>query len=428
MNRCKRERGTGLGTILVALTFIGLYATLATSCQTHESGVEPEAQAQATSRATGARLDEQQLSGVGLETLWFNPPPSAEHPVTSAYLVHDGLYLATQPIQGVPGKLKKISRDDGMTAWYYDLDGLLADAPTVHRYPARQPGTYDELFIVVNDIVHCLGLDHGDLLWKRPTTFTISTSVVANEERIFAGSENKRAYGVMKNQPVVDWTHLTGGFVEADPVTDGASVYVGSNDGSLYRFSGAAGWREGYSWEFATGARIASAPVLFAQWVLVGSADYKLYCLNSADGSLVWEFLAESAILDSPVVYSFRPGQEFAYCIATDRQATGETRTLFAVRMGVRGGTEVWRFDGARKVVSIGKRNLYVLTDAAHERGARALVALDVLTGKESFRLDVDPDFRFVPTNLADHGRNQKERGRIYLVGGDGAVQVIGER
>ncbi len=426
MNRCTREIGTRLRIILFAAACVCLHAMLASSCQTHERGVDADVQAQATKRVVGARLDEQDLAKVGLETLWYNPPTADEHPVTGVYLLDDGLYLATQPIRGMPGKLKKLLRNDGMTAWYYDIHGLLADSPTVFRYPSRQPGTYDELFIVLNNTVHCLGVEHGDLLWKLLTNFTIATSVAASANRFFAGSENKRVYGVEKNHGMIDWTHLTGDFVEADPASDGAAVYVGSNDGSLYRFSAVAGWREGFSWEFATGARIASAPVVFAKWVLVGSADYKLYCLNAADGSVVWEFLAEAPILDSPVVYSYRPGREYAYCIATDPQRAGEMRTLFAVRM--RGGVEAWRFEGVRKVVSIGKKNLYVLTDVAGSGGQRALVALDALSGKEQFRLDVDSGFRFVPVNLADHGRSPVERGRIYLVGGDGAVQAIAER
>ncbi len=412
--------------IVFAVACVCLPAMLASSCQTHERGVDADLQAQATKRVVGGRLDEKDLARVGLETLWFNPPTAGEHSVTGAYLLDDGLYLATQPVRGLPGKLKKLLRNDGMTAWYYDIEGLITDSPTVFRYRSPAPETYDELFVVVNDTVHCLGLEHGDLLWKRRTNFTIATSVAATEERFFAGSENKRVYGVKKNQGMLDWTYLTGDFVEADPASDGIAVYVGSNDGSLYRFSALAGWREGFSWEFATGSRIASAPVLFANRVLVGSADYKLYCLNAVDGSVVWEFLAEAPILDSPVVYSYRPGREFAYCIATDPQRDGATRTLFAVEM--RRGIEAWRYEGVRKVVSIGDRNLYVLTDVAGSRRQRALVALDVLSGKERFRLDVDEGFRFVPVNLADRGRSPNERGRIYLVGGDGAVQVIGER
>lgn len=428
MNRSKRERRGGRPAPPFAAVCAALWVMTAASCQTHESGVEPESRAEARMRGVGTRLDEEVLSEVGLETLWFNPPPGGEHPVTGAYLADDGLYLATQPVRGAPGRLKKLSRDDGMTSWYYDLDGPLNDPPTVYRYaPASaQPGTSNELFLVVNDTVHCLGLEHGDLLWKRATPFTISTSVAANEQRIIAGSENKRIYGVLKNRSVVNWTYLTGGFVEADPVAQGSSVYVGSTDGTLYRFSGAAGWREGFSWSFQTGARIVAAPVLFGQWVLVGSADYNLYCLNTGDGSVVWKFLAEAPILDIPVVYSLRAGQEFAYCVTTDKQRGGETRTLFAVRM--RDGREQWRRDGVRKVVSFGERDVYVLSDPATSGGDRVLLALDAASGRERFRLDVHPGFRFVPTNVADHGRNRKERGRIYLVGGDGTVQAIGER
>ncbi len=421
MNRCDKERRTGFGAISLAVAWAGLFALFTSSCQTHESGLSGEGQAQAVRRSTGVRLDESVLSNVGLETLWFNPPEVGEHPVSGVYLLDEGVFLATLPVRSVPGRLQMLSRNDGMAVWYYDLDGPLRTAPSSFRYPTRGPGTYNELYVVLNDTVHCIGLEHGDLLWKRPASFTISTSVEADEHRYFAGSENGRVYGVLKNQSIDDWTYLTGDYIEANPVVGRPNVYVASTDGGLYKFSNSSG---DLSWQFHTGARVTSSPVLFAQWVLVGSADYKLYCLNVNDGSVAWTFLAEAPILDSPVVYSFRAGQEFAYCIATQKKRQGEKRTLFSVRM--RGGQEQWRVEGVRKVVSIGARNLYVLTDSS-SGGERALLAIDVLTGVEQFRLPVDRRFRFIPTNLSDYGRS-RERGRLYLVGSDGSVQAIGER
>jgi hypothetical protein len=107
-----------------------------------------------------------------------------------------------------------------------------------------------------------------------------------------------------------------------------------------------------------------------------------------------------------------------------DRNPRGVKRTLFSVKL--LNGEEQWRLEGIRKVVSMGKKNVYAINDPAPGE-ERFLIAVDVLTGKESFRIPVK-GFHFIPANLADNGRNQKERGRIYLVAEDGTIQAIGER
>ena len=74
-------------------------------------------------------------------------------------------------------------------------------------------------------------------------------------------------------------------------------------------------------------------------------------------------------------------------------------------------------------MVSIGRDTLYVLKDGPE----RTLLGLDVATGKEKFSIPLQ-GFNFVPTNESDHGRDKKQRGRIYLVSASGVIQAIGEK
>jgi outer membrane protein assembly factor BamB len=99
-------------------------------------------------------------------------------------------------------------------------------------------------------------------------------------------------------------------------------------------------------------------------------------------------------------------------------------RTLFSVKL--RDGQEAWRREGYRSVVGIGKKSVYAINDPG-AGGSRFLVALDVLTGEEQFRISID-GFDFVPLNSADSGRDPNQRGKIYLLAQDGTIQVIGER
>jgi hypothetical protein len=86
----------------------------------------------------------------------------------------------------------------------------------------------------------------------------------------------------------------------------------------------------------------------------------------------------------------------------------------------------LWRREGLRRVVALGRASVYALNDPKRGEG-RALVALDILTGEEQFRLPLE-GFDFIPHNSADHGRNAVERGKIYLVAQDGTIQVIREK
>jgi hypothetical protein len=184
------------------------------------------------------------------------------------------------------------------------------------------------------------------------------------------------------------------------------------------------GWIVGSSWELRTGGRILADPTVYSRWVLVGSADYKLYCVDVQDGGVFWSFPAEAPIEETPVVYSHQANQEYAYCVTVQRRAGDDTRTLFSVRL--RDGQMLWRREGLRRVVALGRTSLYALNDPKQGEG-RALVALDILTGEEQFRLPLE-GFDFIPHNSADHGRNAVERGKIYLVAQDGTIQVIREK
>lgn len=370
-----------------------------------------------------ARVPEETLRSHGLEELWYNPGDRAETAVQLADLSADGLFIATQPAAGRKGRLKLVNRSNGHPDWIIEIDEALKSAPSVYRYPPGTVGKPNEVYLSQLDTIFCIDLKYGDQLWKQEVSFPVSSRVVADDLAYFVGSDNGRAYGLQKKSAVEDWTYRTRGGIKASPVVGGGAVFVASTDGSVYRFTARTGFIKGSSWEFKTGARVVADPILFSRWVLVGSTDYKLYCLEMQDGTVFWSFPAEAPIEDAPVVFSYRPNQEFAFCVSVRRTTHSEDRTLFSVKMnGKEAGQEAWRRPGVRKVISMGKSLLYVITDQD-----RSLLALDILTGEEKFRIPLE-DFAFVPVNTADFGRNLKERGRIYLVAEDGTIQVIGER
>jgi len=408
--------------MLRALAAAGLLATI--GCSSYSGGPAASSDsAEAATRQGKARIPDDELRKRGLESIWYSGPDPADTAVQHVTLLTEGLFVATAPVNKETGRLKLIHRENGTPVWYTEIEEPLRNGPSVFRYPTGPQRRPDEVYFTQLDTVYCLDYRYGDILWKEQLSFPISTRIAVDDNNYFAGSDNGRVFGLKKRSPVEEWTYRTGGSIQGSPAVDQPAVYVSSTDGSIYRFAGATGWTRGLSWKVDTGSRIIGDPVVFSRWVLAGSTDYKLYCLEQ-DGGIFWTFQAEAPIEDAPVVYSYGSNQDFAYVIGVNRTRRDEQRTLFSVKLTT--GQEVWRRSGVRKVISMGKRNLYLLEDGDGP-GQRDIVAVDALGGQEKFRLRAT-GFQFFPTNHADHGRNTAERGRIYLVAADGTMQLIGER
>jgi len=375
-------------------------------------------------RAAPARVPEETLVTNGLETVNYVKSDSAENTVLMVELLPEGLFVVTQPQAQRTGRLKLYNRTSVVLDWLFEIKEPLRAPPAVYRYPSGVTGRRNEVFFTQLDTVHCIDLEYGDEMWREELPFSVSTRLAADELNYFVGSDNGRIYGIRKKSSTEEWLWRTGNSIKAAPVVDRGNVICASTDGSVYKFTGAGGWTTGTSWKYDTGSRIVADPVCYSRWVLVGSTDYKLYCLEMQDKTVYWQFQAQAPIEDPPVVLSYQPNQEYVYVIAVQRLPRSEVRTLFAVKLTT--GQEMWRTAGVRKVVSMGKRNLYVINDPKPGE-PRSVLALDILTGEEKFRFPVG-GFSFVPLNSADSGRSQKDRGRIYLVAEDGTIQVIGEK
>jgi outer membrane protein assembly factor BamB len=88
------------------------------------------------------------------------------------------------------------------------------------------------------------------------------------------------------SEPSLKWRFLTGAGILSSPAVAFGTIYVGSDDGSLYAID-----REGeLEWKFTTGGPIETSPAIGPRGVIyVGSSDGYLYAVNR-DGSLRWRW------------------------------------------------------------------------------------------------------------------------------------------
>jgi outer membrane protein assembly factor BamB len=407
-------------------------ALAASACNSLEAPMQTTAAAAAKPARSAPRLSESVLASHGLREVWYLGEVLDEGGpagVKSCYLLKEGLFAVTSPSKPKAKRhLVRFHRQTGESMWYEDLPGDLEHAPYAYHYPPTA-GRGPELFFTHEDDLYCLDLDTGQKLWSRTVTIPISTAVIADERHVYAGSNLNMGFAVPKRGSVESWTYRMRGRIEAAPLFAGDKVVFASHDGHVVGLYPDRGWDTVRSWDHATGAAVRGDMAAYDRWIFVGSEDYKLYCLR-LDGGVQWSYVAESRVIEPPVVFRARPNREFVYCVAERDPLRGTPRALLAIPLprsdAAASAQPAWRVENVRKVVTIGQKNLYVLIDPG-VAGARVLAALDIETGKERFRIDVE-GFNFVPTNLADYGRDPVERGRIYLVSQSGAIQVIGEK
>jgi len=92
------------------------------------------------------------------------------------------------------------------------------------------------------------------------------------------------------NNPKVMWKYKTGGIINASPVCDDKSLYIGSADSIFYSLNIETG---AINWQYQTGGKIFSTACLSSDFVYFLSYDGYLYKVNKKSGALIWKFKTE---------------------------------------------------------------------------------------------------------------------------------------
>lgn len=103
--------------------------------------------------------------------------------------------------------------------------------------------------------------------------------------RLLVGSADYKLHAVADNG-VYLWGFQTGGRVRSSPTPMDDDVYVGSDDGRLYKVDVQSG---ALIWEFATAGAVRSSPALANGRVYFASGDGFLYALDASTGLPAWK-------------------------------------------------------------------------------------------------------------------------------------------
>ncbi|MDK2992001.1 MAG: hypothetical protein PWP48_1234 [Clostridiales bacterium] len=116
------------------------------------------------------------------------------------------------------------------------------------------------------------------------------------------------------------WVFQTGDVIQSTPTYFNGTVYVGSEDGSVYAINDSDGTLE---WSYTTGDQIISKPAIYdgvtKDLVIIGSHDKKLYALDADSGALEWSYATGGSVISDPLVDNgvvyFGSGDKYIYAL-----------------------------------------------------------------------------------------------------------------
>lgn len=159
--------------------------------------------------------------------------------------------------------------------------------------------------------------------WKFQTQGAIWGSAAVVGNTVFIGSDDGSLYAIHAETGKQKWSYQTGGVVRSRPALDDANpdnyLYFASDDGFLYGLNSADGtlfWRvdignvtdrsvreEIGSSPAPTGYDyVQSSPALSGGIVYVGSADGSVHAINTLTGDVLWTYQTGAQVRATPVV------------------------------------------------------------------------------------------------------------------------------
>ncbi len=172
--------------------------------------------------------------------------------------------------------------------------------------------------------------------------------------------------------------------------TSHLGVYVGSNDGALFKLDAQNGSQ---LWRFKTKGNIIPAPPTVVNGVVyVGSQEGLVYALNAVDGATKWSFQTQSAVLSTPVV-----ANGVLYAGSSDGY-------LYA--LNVQNGSQLWRYytgptTATVNVGTVAVANGVVYGSSSDEVAHSYLFAIDARSGSQLWRIQVN-DQSFTDPQVAN--------------------------
>ena len=211
-------------------------------------------------------------------------------------------------------------------------------------------------------------------------------------------TDNSGVFGIksIDKRPTVNWKFKTDARIYSSPIVYHGTVYIGSDDGSLYALDANKGTLK---WKFATNGWVRSTPALYNNTVFFSSYDGFFYAVNAVTGNEEWSFKTEGEQqYKAPGIHGLLPSDQ----LITDDWDVFQSSPAIAYghiyfgsgdsniyALDAANGRELWHFKTGDVVHSSPAVNDGMVFVGSWDRN---IYALDAATGKEKWHFTTGND------------------------------------
>lgn len=133
-------------------------------------------------------------------------------------------------------------------------------------------------------------------------TVTVTPKMETNRLFLSMASERKKDMQAVVAYSLAPWKrvwHWSLPNSSSTPLLYGETLYIGSEDGSLYALSTATGETR---WRFRTARAVRSSPVMADSVLFIGSDDHRVYAVQAKDGKELWSYKTQGGVMAAPVI------------------------------------------------------------------------------------------------------------------------------
>lgn len=197
------------------------------------------------------------------------------------------------------GTMYVVEAEDGRERLTVDTDGPIVSAPMIYL---NQFGVWEVGVGSLDEHTYWLvpsRPDHRSDVTVAHTGGRVYASLSAPATRASTFWYRANDAGTLKKFADAEWTFQADAGIRTTPVPGDDTVYVGSQDGTVYAIDEGTGEPV---WEYETGDAVDSSPALVDGVVYVGSRDGNVYALDADEGEPLWSFETGGGVVSSPAV------------------------------------------------------------------------------------------------------------------------------
>ena len=354
----------------------------------------------------------------GARTHFFTGAAGLHPPLRAGWTYYDSALIEFPPVMyhddlffiDFDGSVKAIDKRTGKRVWQNKIGTLAAASPAVdprHRLifvptlsdtkGARRPG---------NGRIIAMGMARGRIRWSHWLPAGSESSPLVHGNSVYVGSQNGTVYSFQVRSGHINWVFHASGAVKGGVAYSSGKVYFGDYASRVYAVNAANG-RE--VWATTTdegGGTFYTSPAIAFGRVFLGNTDHHVYAFSKTSGRLLWDTTTSAYVYSSAAVANVPGLGPTVYVGSYD----GDFYALNAFTGGVR-----WRHASGSPISGSGTIIGHIIYYSLLR--VKDTLGLDLRTGRVVFRF---PDGEFASV-IAD-------RGAMYLVGFSAIHQLLPEK